>query len=278
MISPSKVSVVLISYARPWNLPKICESLLGYGFEDIHLADNWQPSWESDGTPCRTDRSLLSTQFKEETKSRIKLIKSWANVRTASRYLSLDENVKNSAIATVDDDYIVTHEGWDRLLSRWDGDNIIAQLPEANNQFSQSQRVPFINIGYGSLFPRDWAWSTFTYLRKHGRITESEFYTFADRIFTTFCGSWDTVKADDRTLVRLKNHDGKFSDVDRSSIHLRDGYWLNQWKLVMKVMLARKEAREMYLNRDPSLSEYRNQMGFLSRTACGDLAEENGCS
>lgn len=276
MLSPSDVSVVLISFARPWNLPIICQSLVDYGFKDIHLADNWQPSWESDGTPCRTDRSLLHTQFTDELRSKVKFAKARTNCKTASRYLTLDETVENEVIATVDDDYVVTPEGWDRLLAAWTGNEIAAQLPSENRQFSQAQKMPFINIGYGSLFKREWSDFTFSYLLNEGLVTQKEFRRFADRIFVTFFGSWNVIEATDETLVRLTNHDGSFSDVDSSSIHLKDDYWLDQWNMVMKVMGLRTTARNLYMRGSPSLSGYQSQMGFLSRTGFGDSAAGNG--
>jgi hypothetical protein len=276
MLSPSEISVVLISYSRPWNLPKICQSLLDYGFEDIHLVDNWQPSWESDGVKCRTDSSMLHTQFTDELKSKIKMVKARENCKTASRYLALDAEVKNEVIATLDDDYIVTSLGWDRILSAWTGEKIAAQLPSENRQFSQAHKMPFINIGYGSLFKRSWSNIAFSYLLNEGIVTQKEFRRFADRIFTTFYGAWDVVEATDETLIRLKNHDGSFSDTDRSSIHLKDDYWLAQWNMVMKVMGARLTARDLYMKASPLLSEYQSQMGFLSRTAYGDSAIESG--
>lgn len=276
MLSPSKVSVVLISYARPWNLPIICQSLVDYGFEDIHLADNWQPSWESDGTECRTDKSLLHTQFTRELRSKVKFVKARENCKTASRYLTLDESVKNEVVATVDDDYLVTPEGWDSLLSRWDGSKIVAQLPNENRQFDQAHKMPFINIGYGSLFKREWSDIVFSYLLTEGLITQKEFRRFADRIFTTFFGSWDVTEASDQTLTRLRNHNGEFSDVDSSSIHLKGDYWLDQWNMVMKVMGLREKARSLYMKGDPSLFEYQNQMGFLSRTGFGGSVAGSG--
>tara|TARA_R110000824_G_scaffold526_4_gene3346 strand:+ start:6222 stop:7052 length:831 start_codon:yes stop_codon:yes gene_type:complete len=276
MICPHDVSVVLVSYARPWNLPIICQSLVDYGFEDIHMVDNWQPSWESDGIRCRTDSSMLHTQFSPELLSKVKYIKARSNCKTASRYLSLDKHVKHEVIATVDDDYVVTDKGWDHILEAWTGEKIVAQLPAENGQFRQSGKVPFINIGYGSLFKKSWANVVFSYLLNEGLVSQEEFRRFGDRIFTTFFGSWDIVEATDKTLRRLTNPNGELSDTDSSSIHLKSDYWLDQWNLVMKVMGHRLKAKDLYMKESPSFYEYQNLMEFLSHTAYGDLATESG--
>jgi len=257
-------------------MPIICQSLVDYGFTDIHMVDNWQPSWESDGVRCRDDPSLLHTQFTDELLEKINVAKAKMNCKTASRYLTMDSHIVNDVIATVDDDYVVTPEGWDRLREAWTGDKIVAQLPAENAQFRQAGNVPFINIGYGSLFKREWSDAVFSYLLTEGLITQKEFRRFADRIFTTFFGSWDVVEATEETLVRLKNHDGNYSDVDSSAIHLKSDYWLDQWNMVMKVMGLRSTARSQYMRESPSLFEYQSRMGFLSHTAFGDSAQENG--
>lgn len=276
MIKPSDISVILLSFARPWNLPIICQSLVDYGFLDIHVVDNWQPSWESDDEISQGDESLLHTQFTEELRGKIKFIKARRNCKTASRYLSMDSQVENEVIATVDDDYVVTPEGWDRLRSAWTGEKIVAQLPATNGQFRQANNMPFINIGYGSLFRRSWSNVSFSYLLNEGLITQADFHRFADRIFTTFFGSWDVTEATENTLIRLQNHDGSYSDVDNSSIHLKGDYWLDQWNLVTKVMGLRSAARIQYMRESPSLLGYQSQMGFLSHTGFGDSAAGNG--
>lgn len=262
-MNPEDVSVCLVSYARPWNIPIICRSLLDYGFRDIIVADNWQ------------DDRLLKTQFEPDLLSRVRLECSDSNVRTAARYAPLGDMVKNDVIATVDDDYVVTHKGWDRLFDAWDGTRIVAQVPPGS-QLANAHKVPFLNLGYGSLFRRDWPCLIFAYLVAGGLIDRVEWDTFADRIFTTFFGSWTAIEATEDSLVKLKNYDGKYSETDGSSIHLKDGYWVTQWDLVMRVMIMRRQARILMQDRDPSLSEFREQMGFLSRIGYGDYLLGNG--
>lgn len=263
MIDPSKISVVLLSYARPWNLPIICRSMLDYGFEDIHILDNWQ------------DDNLLKSQFDLDLKRRVNIIQTSYNCRTAARY-ALMGRTEHPVIATVDDDYCVKHEGWDKLISMWDDSRIVAQIPRAGMQFRNAMNLPFLNIGYGSLFRSEWADSTFSYLTSAGAITEEDWNMFADRIFTTFFGLWEVTPAGDENMIRLKNHDGEYSETDKSSIHLRENYWIDQWKVVMKVIKARFVAREQYQEGHPSLSGYKGRLSFLSPTGYGDCLKENG--
>jgi hypothetical protein len=262
-VNPTRISVSLVSYARPWNIPIICRSLLSYGFEDIVVVDNWQ------------DDGLLRTLFDDELRKKIHLVRTGSNIKTAARYPPHIDHMQNETIATVDDDYVVTAHGWDRLIDTWDGSKIVAQVP-SGPQLHNAHRVPFLNLGYGSLFNRDWPLISYLYLVDGGLINISEWNQFADRIFTTFYGSWDAIEATDESLLRLKNYDGKLSETDGSAIHLKDGYWVSQWDLVMRVMVMRRQARSLMMRTDPSLSALQDRMEFLSRTGYGDYLLGNG--
>jgi len=265
VIRPEEISVVLLSYARPWNLPIIVESLLEYGFTDIHIVDNW------------TDDGLLRAVFTDYLWGKINLFNTSINSRTAGRTLPYEE-FKNDVVATVDDDYAVTKAGWDRILAEWVGDKIVAQIPDWNRQYRQAYRVPFVNIGYGSLFRKEWPVQVYTMLFEQGRITQGDWLRFSDRIFTSFFGRWSVVEATDDTLIKLRNPSGENSETDESSIHLESDYWRDQWDLVTKIIVARGETRAMMLRGDPTLSEYQGQMGFLSHAAYFDSPLENGSS
>jgi hypothetical protein len=227
------------------------------------MVDNWQ------------DDDLLRTQFDKDMMGRINFIDSGRNCRTAARYAIL-EKVENEVIATVDDDYVVTPSGWDNILNEWTGDRIVAQVPSDNMQLKNAYKVPFLNIGYGSLFKREWADAVFPYLFDSDTITSTDWEMFGDRIFTTFVGFWKVIEATDSSLTKLRNYDGSFSETDGSAIHLKEGYWLNQWALVLRVMLKRVTAREHFLSGSHSLSGYRDQMEFLSHTGCGEYLPGNG--
>lgn len=263
VITPDDVSVVLLSYSRPWNIPIIVESLIDYGFSDIHVVDNWQGD------------DLLSTMFTDEDRESINLIKTTMNSKTAGRTLPYDL-FDNDVIATVDDDYVVTEDGWDQLLNAWTGDEIVVQLPDCNRKFTQAYKTPFVDIGYGSLFHRDWPVQVYTMLRNLDFVTQEDQLRFADRIFTTFFGRWKAVEADDYTLTRLTNPNGEPSESDASSIHLKEDYWRDQWALVAKVITAREKIRAMMFQGDPILSEYQGQMGFLSHAAYSGSHQGNG--
>lgn len=263
MIRPEEVSVVLLSYSRPWNMPIIVESLLGYGFSDIHIVDNWQ------------EDDLLKAVFSEELRSKVNLIRTSMNSKTAGRTLPYDL-FDNDVIATVDDDYVVTEQGWNNLLEAWTGEEIVAQLPDWNHQFSRAYKSPFLNIGYGSLFHKDWPVCVYTILRNLGIVSQDDQLRFADRIFTTFFGRWNALEATEETLVRLRNPKGELSESDKASIHLKDDYWRDQWDLVARVSRARAEIRAMLLQEDPTLSEYRGQMGFLSHAAYSGFHQGSG--
>lgn len=264
MLQPKDVSVVLISYARPWNMPIICESLFDYGFEDVHLVDNW------------VDDDLLRCAFDEDLMSQVNMVRTKFNCKTAARYIPIGD-LKNNVVATVDDDYMVTRDGWDQLLENWDGTRIVAQLPSRNEKFQRAYNVPFLDIGYGSLFDRRWPTTVWEFLSSQGVITIDQWKVFADRIFTTFFGVWDALEATDETLVRLRNPgNGNYSETDGSSIHLQEGYWEKQWALVMRLMLERANTRKLYMKSDPSLSEFQEQMGFLSHTGYGDSVIGSG--
>lgn len=263
MIHPLDVSVVLLSYARPWNMPIIVQSLLDYGFDDIHIVDNW------------VEDDLLHAAFTRELKGKVKLVKAGMNCRTAGRTLPLDD-FENDVIATVDDDYLVTERGWDNLLGGWEGDKIVAQVPNWNRQFDQAYKVPFLNIGYGSLYRKEWPAQIYTMLHRQEEITQEDWLRFADRTFTTFFGRWDVFEATDDTLVKLKNPNGTSSETDKSSIHLKEDYWRDQWALVTRIIIAREKFRDMTLRGDPILSEYEGQMEYLYHAAYSGSPAGNG--
>ena len=260
-IEPKHITGMVISYARPWNVPVIVDSMLEFGFDKVVIADNWIGD---------EYLSKCYGSIQEHRKSgKVRLFRGVRNVKTLARYTAIDFPTASNVIASVDDDYVVTPSGWERLISNWDNRNIICQLPVEGSQFQTAYTPPYVNIGYGCLFNRNWPVDAFRYLLVNGVVTMDEFRRFGDRIFTTFYGLWKALPATGSELVKLTNPSGEWSERDGAAIHLKDGYWNAQWDLVMRVKRARVDAQEILKTNPHSLSEYQGLTDFLSYTAVG---------
>jgi len=260
-VEAKHVTGMIVSYARPWNVPLIVDSMLDFGFDRVIIADNWC----SDEYLSKCYGSIQ--ELRKDGK--VRLYRGTRNVKTLARYVTIDFPTASNVIASVDDDYVVTPDGWQKLIDQWDNKNIICQIPVAGSQYQTAYTPPYVNVGYGCLFNRSWPVNAFRYLLQNQIVTMDDFRRFGDRIFTTFYGLWKALPATDTELTRLTNPNGEWSERDGAALHLKDGYWGAQWDLVMRVKRARLEAQEAFRKNPHSLSEYQGLTDFLSCTAVG---------
>ena len=204
----NQTTVCLINYARPWNIPVICESLLEYGFDDIIVYD--QCAYEEFDLPSTLPDSIRIVS----TDSR--------NIFTLGRYIAAQKSDREF-IATLDDDYVVTDQGWDQLLV--DDGRIHCQLPTTYGKFSLAYHLPWVCLGYGSVFPKSLVDNFFVdWYEAYGfdEILQKK----ADRAFTSYVGQWNAkIGVIPQHFYPLSNPSGKSSEVDKSAIHKRKDHW-----------------------------------------------------
>jgi hypothetical protein len=91
----------------------------------------------------------------------------------------------------------------------------------------------------------------------------------ADRCFTVMVGEWDTVTANNRTVTRIIDPGGTYSDMDENAIHLQDGYWEQTTEAVSKCLMLKSRVEGRL-----SSYGYRTLLDFLSRTNYGQSQKE----
>jgi len=237
LISFKDVTVVVLNYKRPWNVMRICDHLLKTGFDDIIVRDQ-SPPLEHFAYPLEQVIPPSVRLVREEN---------LLNMRTLGRMLELGKT-NRKWIATQDDDYQVTDLGWHRLMhQRYDG--ICCQLPRTNMKFDQAYELPFVNIGYGSIFPRSLAARFIKEWSESYGAADPSLMLKGDRCFTAWAGKWLAIPAYDDTLKKLWNPDGELSENDPSSISLTEEHWPDTWRAVLK-------ARELSASKIPAGREF----------------------
>ncbi len=190
------VSVILLNWKRPWNLPQVIQSLQAYEFvKQILVFDN-SGCFEMDG---------------------VEVIQSSVNVCTYGRFLAVQQ-AQYDIIYTQDDDVVVHNVEalYDRFLGHQE--RITAGLSGGHYNV-EAGRTPWILMGWGSFFLKEWVKVLDRYISEYGEDTV--LHRKADRIFTALHGKHDPVPG---SFTRLNNPDGKRSDRDSSSLWLKSDH------------------------------------------------------
>lgn len=246
-MSPQNFCFVVVNYARPWNIPIIVNRAIDFGFGDVLI-------WNNQADPTileeHLERAMLQEGYGRTRKYRIGHPHG-DNHYTMGRYVAVQEMTDFEFVATCDDDYLVTGLGWEQLLERWDGEKIVAQLPYEHNQYHSSMRLPYLNIGYGSLFDLQWAKDAFcTIDDATDRECKDLIVRKADRCFTSYHTERLTMPATFGThLIRLCNPDGQPSETDENSIHLTDEHRHDSHRAISYGMMAREQQKEKKCSR-----------------------------
>ena len=232
----TQFSAVIINYARPWNLPKIISSLNDFGVNDVLV-------WDQSPLPELSAERFISNGT---------VIVADTNVFTAGRYIAV-QFADHDHILTVDDDYSVTKHGWECLADKYDGNRIAVQLPVAHGKYSQAiHGLTWTCFGYGSIIPRSLI-DKFMVAHNEAYGHDALFHMKADRIFSSYVGEWDILKAmPDIHYTALKNPNGDMSETDENAIHLRDDHW----PLTMEAMDRGLRLRSLRTSQTRDLSTY----------------------
>lgn len=241
-MSPQNFCFVVVNYQRPWNIPIIVNRAIDLGFGDVIIWDNHP---DPEVLEEHLEREMMKEGYDKPRKYRI-AHPHGENHYTMGRYVAVQEMTDFEFVATCDDDYLVTGLGWEQMLERWDGERIVAQLPHDHNQYNASMRLPYVNLGYGSLFDLGWATEAFWSINDATDAScRNLIVRKADRCFTSYHNSRITMPATFGThLIKLFNPDGSPSETDENSIHLKDEHRHDSHRAISYGMMARERKKE----------------------------------
>lgn len=234
-ITPQDICFVVVSYKRPWNIPVIVQSAERYGFGEVYI-------WDNSEKPEELEKWLVDEAPEVATTYRIG--RADYNCYTMGRYAGTIRACEKDIVATCDDDYLLTQAGWDRLIENWDGRKIVSQLPRENNQYESARSLPYLNLGYGSLFDKDWAREAFAAIESVTNGTQNDILVRkADRCFTSYHQRRIVLEAEFGThLIKLRNPDGCLSETDRHSIHLTREHLMDSHRAISLGLQAQEAA------------------------------------
>lgn len=189
------VSACLLSWRRQHHLPEIVESLRPHVAEIIVWANEFPITEELPG---------------------VRVIHSPENQCTLGRFLAARE-ARFPICFTQDDDLCVRNipallEAYHRRPQ------IVANLADDRSSrhwtWWQVHRLPWVELGFGSVFPRDWAWRLADWPHEHALLQRK-----ADKVFSVI-HPWTAIRAGADEITRLF-HEGRESGRDANALSLR---------------------------------------------------------
>lgn len=195
------VSAVLLNWRRPFHLPQIVRSLRAHQFVREIIVFNNSPS------PL--------PRFEETPDQPVMVIDSPVNLCTFGRCRAA-ELATHEIIYTQDDDIEVLNIPaiYERFLGHQSA--ITAGLAPRHYEL-EAHREPWLQLGWGALFRKEWLSAINPYLTKYGE--DELLHRKFDRIFTALFGRHDPVLGE---FLRLRDpRSGIDSDRDPHSLWLR---------------------------------------------------------
>ena len=207
------VSAVLLNWRRPWNLPKIVESLRRYDFIKEILV------WNNHVGPPAQEPDIASLP------GSVRVYGHNENLGTYGRFTAASV-ARCPAIYTQDDDYIVNNipELYERFC---EFDDQVVHALSPNHYRIEAGRTSWAQLGWGSFFAKSSIGLLHPYIDRYGIDTLLK--SKADRIFTILHGKHLPLHAD---FEVLRNPDGGPSDRDCNSL------WLQKDHLRLRDMAA----------------------------------------
>ena len=219
---PHDITAVLLNWQRPWNLPKIVDSLRDFAGEIV--------CWDNSGTCPDIDG--------------VRIFRSERNVCTYGRFLAA-QHARYDVLFTQDDDVVVRNAEalYERFLTHQT--HITAGLAPGHYR-AEAHNKPWLQLGWGSLHRREWLdAATERWLDAYG--PSELLHRKWDRIYTCLHGS--EVGGHDpqpASFERLLGPDGKPSERDRNSLWLRGDHVRLTNEAVGKVMaIARRQTEAL---------------------------------
>lgn len=219
---PELCSAVLLNWQRPYNLPRIVESLRRLEFVGEILV------WDNSGSCPDIDSA--------------RILRSERNVCTYGRLLAAQQ-ARHDVVLTQDDDCCVRNAPalYERFLSH--RTHVVAGLSLGHYR-AEAGKTPWLQLGWLSFHLREW----FGAGEDHGvvqpyidRWGEDEvLHRKFDRIYTTLHGLHDPVPGD---FEALKGPDGRPSERDRNSLWLRPDHQKLTRVAVARALEIRSDCR-----------------------------------
>lgn len=193
------VTAVLLSYRRGYHIPTIIRHLRTFPqvTEVIVWANEQEPSEEM---AALADRCIHSPR------NQFVLGRFWAAMEA-----------KNETVVVQDDDLLVGNIP--ELLETYSREHkIVANLAQDRSsrhwEYWQEHRPPWVEMGFGAVFPRDWAKKLDEWPYDHGLLARK-----ADKIFSVV-HPWTAIKAGPESITRLF-YNGVESGRDEHALSLR---------------------------------------------------------
>ncbi len=210
------VSSVLLNWRRPWNLPKIVDSLKRHEFiRQIVIWDN------SGHLPPVDGATVHHAPY---------------NRMAYGRFIAA-HLAANPLIYTQDDDHVVDNVPELYALALKYPDAIVAGLNAAHHR-AEAGKKPWLQLGWGSFFARgSWDEAFGLWVDRYG--TDALMESKADRIFSVIHGNHMPVVGE---FTRLYNPDGVVSDRDYSSLWMQKGHVRLRDEAVSKALTLKLES------------------------------------
>ncbi len=206
-----EVTAVLLSWRRPYHIPRIAEHLRSFPQikQVIVMCNEFKPTDEIKAL-YQADPKIADVVWSDQ------------NSCTLGRFYAASQ-ATYEAVLVCDDDLLVNNVP--TLLAEYDGSQIIANLADDYSsrhwQFWQHDPKPYVELGFGSIFPRDWArrfmhmdWTSDQELKNRK----------ADKAFTCLF-PWKAIRAGTADITRLI-YQGAESGKDANALYKRDDHAL----------------------------------------------------
>ncbi len=210
-----QLSAVLLNWRRPYNLPKIVESLRTTKLFSETII------WDNSGTLEPIDGTTI--------------IRSERNLGTYGRRLAA-HHAKNDVVYAQDDDHVVENipEILAAFMSR--PDCIAAALNKPHYKVEAGKK-PWLQIGWGSFQRREWFDNVKPYIDCYG--VDDLLLSKYDRVYTVMHAKHNPIVAKFR---RLQGPDGDVSESDKSSLWLQKDHWRLRDEAVSRAIRIRDAA------------------------------------
>ena len=216
------IAAVLISWKRPWNIPKIVTDLAGLRlFDEIIVWDN-------------------SSIMEKPAGCRFMLINSDENYCTYGRFLAAKQ-ASSDIIYTQDDDCL-TGDYTEKLILRYlnDQSKIVAGLKEGHHKCETGEnQKPWLQLGWGSVFRKTAVSVLDQYIERFG--VDDVLKRKADRIFTALHGRHDPVIVNP---IRLFDPNGRISETNEDALYKRPDHHRMTQRAIERVNLLMEDCHE----------------------------------
>lgn len=214
-----RVCAVVLNWRRPWNIEPIVSRLQAEPLiSEVLVWDNAGPTSELRHTATHVYGGAR-------------------NICTLARFKAA-ATTDADLIFTQDDDYLVNNVAELIRLAQEKPDTIVAGLSPGHLKIEGNGQAAYLNLGWGSCFPRAAISVLDDWVRAYGEDELLE--RKADRIFTVLHGVHHAIPAD---VTRLVDPGGRFSDESKDSLYRRADHRILTNEAVRKALELKDASR-----------------------------------